>query len=194
MMKKKTKAKVSEQSKSQQPIPKNNRRWFILISLVVVLLISLKFIFDENKTEEKISIKTKANEPQFVKEGELSFVKGGSDSTITKINIEVADNNADRAQGLMNRSSMEEIQGMLFIFEEEAERSFWMKNTLIPLDILYVNAQKEIVTIYKHTIPYSENSIPSFKEAKYVVEVVAGFCDKYNVKEGDIIKFELGNI
>ncbi len=85
---------------------------------------------------------------------------------------------------------MEEMQGMLFVFEDATPRSFWMKNTYISLDIIYVDADKKIVSIQKSAVPLSEESLPSYKDAMYVVEVNAGFTDKYNIKEGDQISFK----
>jgi uncharacterized protein len=121
---------------------------------------------------------------KFKKEGELTFVDSIG-NPIIKIDIEIADNDYERQLGLMNRQSMEEMQGMLFIFLREEIQSFWMRNTLFSLDILFINSQKEIVTIHKNTQPLSEQSYPSSKPAIYVLEVNAGFCDRHNVKPGD---------
>jgi uncharacterized membrane protein (UPF0127 family) len=80
---------------------------------------------------------------------------------------------------------MEENQGMLFIFPDEQIRSFWMRNTFISLDMIFVNSNKEIVTIHKNTRVLSSESYPSAEPATYVIEVVAGFTDKHNIKVGD---------
>jgi uncharacterized membrane protein (UPF0127 family) len=64
-----------------------------------------------------------------------------------------------------------------------------MKNTFIALDIIYINADKEIVSIQKYTQPKSTYSLPSEKPAQFVLEVNAGFCDKYNIRPGDKIEF-----
>lgn len=148
------------------------------------------FFFQACKDEPKAPKKTgPADAFQFHKEGTLSFI---SDSSVLKqIDIEVADDEAERAQGLMNRPWMEETQGMLFIMELEERQNFWMRNTIIPLDIIYVSADKRIVSIAKDTQPFSEKSIPSAGPAKYVVEVIAGFSDKYGLKAGDRIEFEI---
>jgi uncharacterized membrane protein (UPF0127 family) len=66
-----------------------------------------------------------------------------------------------------------------------------MKNTYISLDILFVDSNKEIVTIQTNTQPLSTEPVPSYKPAKYVIEVNAGFCSKYNIKEGDRISYAL---
>ena len=122
----------------------------------------------------------------FKKGGELTFTDSIG-NFLAKIDIEIADNNYERQLGLMNRISMEENQGMLFIFPTERYQSFWMLNTLFSLDILFINSNKEIVTIHKNTTPTSQQSYPSSKPAIYVVEVVAGYTDKFNINEGDRI-------
>ena len=128
-------------------------------------------------------------EPQFSKEGVLVFLNNEVD-TLKLVDIEIADNEQERNQGMMYRTSMPYDQAMLFIMEYERPQSFWMHNTKMSLDIIYVNGEMEIVTIYKHTQPYSKSPIPSFEKAKYVVETSAGFCDKYGVEKGDRIKFD----
>jgi uncharacterized membrane protein (UPF0127 family) len=113
----------------------------------------------------------------------LTFTDSAGNS-IVKIDIEIADNNYERQLGLMNRQSMEELQGMLFIFPVERYQSFWMLNTLFSLDIIFINQNKEIVTIHKNTTPLSQQSYPSSKPAIYVLEVIAGFTEKYSIEEG----------
>lgn len=106
-----------------------------------------------------------------------------------KVNIEIADNDAERQMGLMNRSFMNNSQAMLFIFDVEEPQAFWMKNTIIPLDIIYVNSNKEIVSIAANTEPYSEKSLPSGRPAIYVVEVNGGFA--INMELPPAVKFRL---
>ena len=129
-------------------------------------------------------------EPPFMKEGELKFIMSDKKTEIKKIDIELAENDNERMQGMMYRKSMDDNKGMLFVFDLEEPQSFWMKNTIIPLDIMYVNSKKEIVKIFKNTTPFSENSLPSEKPAIYVVEVGGGFTDRYGIKEGDMINFK----
>ncbi|MCX6256307.1 MAG: DUF192 domain-containing protein [Bacteroidia bacterium] len=129
-------------------------------------------------------------EPRFKKEGNLSFIGSKTGKSKKDIDIEIADNENRQMQGLMYRKSMLDSQGMLFVFSKQQMQSFWMKNTFIPLDIIFADENGMIVTIQKNTTPLSEKSIPSFKPALYVVEVNAGFSDKYNIEEGDNIKFE----
>lgn len=128
-------------------------------------------------------------EPQFKKEGELEFIHKNNKQPVRKIDVELAENRDEILQGLMYRRSMDDSKGMLFIFEQEEPQSFWMKNTVIPLDIIYVNSKMEIVKIFKNTVPFSEKSLPSEKPATYVVEVIGGYTDKYGIREGDLISF-----
>lgn len=159
------------------------------VLLIVLLLAYLANVYIVKNRTRKIADRIEKAEPQFIKEGVLAFLSSEGD-TIRVIDLEIADDSPSRQQGLMYRSSMSDKRGMLFIFEREAKQSFWMKNTKMSLDILYISGNKEIVTIYKHTQPYSTTSIPSFKPALYVVELSAGFCDRYGVKEGDKIIFQ----
>ncbi len=128
--------------------------------------------------------------PVFKKEGVLSFIGKEKGDTISTIAIEIAETDEERARGLMDRKSMPDSVGMLFIFPAAEEQSFWMKNTYISLDILYVDSNFEIVSIQKYATPLSEESLPSFKKAQYVVEVNAGYTDKKKIKYGDKIAFK----
>jgi uncharacterized protein len=130
-----------------------------------------------------------ADEPKFTKEGELTFLSKTVKKKIIKIDIEIADNDYERTRGLMYRRSLPDNSGMLFIFERSGTLSFWMRNTYIPLDIIFVDKNKQIVTIQKNTKPLSYAQIPSKRNAKYAVEVNAGFSDKHGIVIGDFITF-----
>ena len=86
-----------------------------------------------------------------------SFLFSKNDSLIQTIDVEFAKNEMERSLGLMYRSSMDEHQGMWFIFPEEAPRSFYMRNTEISLDIIYLDKDKKVVSIAKNARPYDEN-------------------------------------
>ena len=130
-----------------------------------------------------------ADEPRFTKEGELTFLRKTGGKKITTIDIEIADNAYEREKGLMYRHSLPDNAGMLFIFERSGPLSFWMRNTYISLDIIFADEKRQIVTIQKNTKPLSYAQIPSERNSKYVVEVNAGFCDKYGIAVGDYIAF-----
>lgn len=135
----------------------------------------------QDTAKKKVSI-------QFVKQGEVYF-QDKNRNLVKQIDVEIADNDDKRHRGLMFREKMDTSQGMLFIFPSEEEQAFYMKNTILPLDIIFINAKKQIVKTYKRTTPFSEKDLPSFKPILYVVEVNGGFTDWFNVKEGDYIDF-----
>ncbi|MPM60050.1 hypothetical protein SDC9_106897 [bioreactor metagenome] len=93
----------------------------------------------------------------------------------------------------MYRKSLPADAGMLFVFDEEEIQGFWMKNTYIPLDMLFVNADNEIITIHTNTAPLKEWNYASTRPALYVVEVNAGYCAQKQITEGDKIIFELSS-
>lgn len=122
----------------------------------------------------------------FTKEGTISFITADNRSLF--IDVELARSEDEQALGLMFREKMEMNQGMLFIFPKQEIRSFWMKNTIISLDMLFVTEDLKIVTIHKGTIPFAEKSYTSSEPVKYVIEVNAGYCDQNNIKTGDKVQ------
>jgi hypothetical protein len=88
---------------------------------------------------------------------------------------------------------MQDDRGMLFIFEDEIRRSFYMKNTEFALDIIFINGENEIVNIQKNAQPLDQTSLPSAAHAKYVLEVNAGLSDKWNLEDGDKIDWSRSN-
>jgi len=82
-----------------------------------------------------------------------------------------------------------ETSGMLFVFDEAQERSFWMANTPIALDLLYIDADSQIVSVSKYASPNSPDPIESEGPAQYVLETPAGFADSYGVLEGDRVRW-----
>jgi len=110
------------------------------------------------------------------------------DKEIILISVEVADNPFKRALGLMFRKTLPELHGMLFIYPKETSEKFWMKNTSIPLDIIFVNSQNKVVDIIKNTTPYSLEPLGSKVPFKYAIEVNAGFADKYQISEGSAVE------
>ena len=114
-----------------------------------------------------------------------------TDSLIKVIDIEIAETDYKRNRGLMDRSSMEENQGMLFIFDEDTPQSFWMKNTIMPLDFLFINSDLNVVSYKQNAQPFSEASVTSDGvPAKYVLEVNGGFLARFQFKTGDKVTFK----
>lgn len=104
--------------------------------------------------------------------------------------VEIADTSVLRSQGLMFRDYLDRHHGMLFVFDKEQEVSFWMKNTYIPLDMIFVDANSHIVHIEKNVPPCKTESCPlysSLQKVQFVIETNAGFCDAYSVEIGNTI-------
>lgn len=127
----------------------------------------------------------------FKKEGNLYLIKAAD--TIQEIEIEIADTPYERETGLMYRKSMESDQGMLFIYPNEALRSFYMKNTYIPLDIIFYGKDSTVVSIQKNAQPLNEASLTSSVPAQYILELNAGKVDEWNIALGDRIDFSADN-
>lgn len=107
------------------------------------------------------------------------------------VNVEVADNERERMQGLMFRESLEENTGMLFVFEEKAKYAFWMKNTLIPLDVIFIDENFNIIDII-YAVPCKEDPCERYipkKDSLYVLEVNGNFTVKYEISIGNKVKF-----
>jgi len=121
--------------------------------------------------------------------GSVTFYNTQSDS-LTTIEVAVAESEEDRNMGLMDVNDLPEDRGMLFIFEEPQPLSFWMANTPLPLDIIFVDGQKKIVRIHHDTEPFSQKQYSSGTDAQYVVETNGGFCVSHDIQEGGRISFE----
>lgn len=101
--------------------------------------------------------------------------------------VEIADDEPERETGLMNRDNLPAGQGMLFLFPDARERAFWMKNTHIPLDIIYISKSGEVISIQKNTMPMNETPLHSFGPAAAVLEINGGQADALGIKPGDRI-------
>jgi uncharacterized membrane protein (UPF0127 family) len=157
------------------------------IGLAVLIVGALALFFFWNKDA---AVSTESGHQNTVTNGALEgTVIFHSDGKERKVEVEIARSSYELAKGLMDRTTLPHNQGMLFIFEEMAPRSFWMRNTRISLDIIYVDDKKKVVSIQKNAIPQSDESLPSSGPAQYVVEVNAGFCDTYNIQPGDSLTF-----
>ncbi|WOD42702.1 DUF192 domain-containing protein [Hwangdonia lutea] len=157
---------------------------FKAFKIALYLLITLSII---SCKKDKKTIKQ--TEVIFTKEGELTLFKTTTDSTKVVIDIEIADTDYEIQTGLMYRNSMQNNQGMLFVFDDVTERSFYMKNTKIPLDLIFIDGNHTIVSFQKNAKPFDESSLPSNAPAKFVLEINAGLVDTWNLSVGDSISF-----
>lgn len=156
-------------------------------SLLLTFMISSGFILSLSSCKENKKA-IKQTEIFFKKEGTLTVFKS-IDSTQVALDIEIADTDFDIQTGLMYRSSMDTKQGMLFVFDDARERFFYMKNTKIPLDLIYISENKSIVSFQKNAKPFDESSLPSNFPAKYVLEINAGLIDTWSLSVGDSISY-----
>lgn len=122
-----------------------------------------------------------AGEPYIVLKGE-------------RFTVELAETQEQQSLGLMFRDSLPDDHGMLFLFPVEARRSFWMRNTRIPLDILYFNTRLELVSVAADAQPCRTRSCPTYpsgKPARYVLELNAGKAEALGVSPGDRMELHL---
>ena len=105
-------------------------------------------------------------------------------------NVEIARKKIDRDKGLMFRKNLNLDKGMLFIFPNESKVSMWMKNTLVPLDIIFISKNYKIVDIINNAKAMSKDILTSKVKAKYALEINAGLVKKLNIKIGNNIYFE----
>ena len=101
--------------------------------------------------------------------------------------VELAKNEYERKKGLQCKKYLKKNEGMLFIWSDENYRNFWMKNTAIPLDLIFINSKFKIVDIYFNATPFSKKSIRSQKRAKFVLELNSGIFKKKGFSIGDRI-------
>ena len=117
----------------------------------------------------------------------LTIHAGGS---TYKFEVELATTPAERAQGLMFRKAMAANAGMLFLYPSEQQVAFWMKNTLIPLDMLFLKADGSIAHIAHNAVPLDETPIDSGAPVKAVLEVKGGTAAALGIKEGDRVVYQ----
>lgn len=153
----------------------------IVLGVVSLVLVGVYLIFRPVNSTVSLS---KNSESEFYKSQTSVFIGGMT------IKIEIADTEALREKGLSGHRPLKENEGMLFVFEKPDIYSFWMKDMLFPIDILWLDSEKEIVYIKKDAQPLSypeafSSNLPAF----YVLELSSGFSDRYNLKIGDKVSF-----
>ncbi len=125
------------------------------------------------------------------REPRVVFQTGTLDSTVK---VEVADNQTERAKGLMNREKLCADCGMLFVYQDSAQRAFWMKNTSIPLDIIFISEEQEVLNIEEADPEpgVSDSNLTRYYSegpAKYVVEVNQGYSERKSIEGGTKVLF-----
>ena len=115
-------------------------------------------------------------------------IRGATGKSVT-VSVEVAATSAARERGLMFRQELLSSHGMLFVFPQDADHAFWMKNTPLSLDIVFIGTDRRIAGIEADTVPYSERHLRVGKVSRYVLEVAAGFCAREGIRVGDCVEF-----
>ena len=103
--------------------------------------------------------------------------------------VEVARTPEEQAQGLMNRNSLEPMCGMIFPFPAPKVASFWMKNTLIPLDMIFIRADGTIANIEANTVPLSLQPVYAVEPVTAVLEIAGGRAEQLGIKPGDKVEW-----
>ncbi len=185
-----------QKTRKSQQSGGNPLRTRLLIAVGILAVAALLYIgrtiFSPNRQESTVERSESYNPVQSPLRADASLTFAGADGAgKSSVQVEVANDDASRTRGLMGRTSMSEDQGMLFIFEDTDVRSFWMVNTPLSLDIIFVGEDMSIVKIHQSTTPYSDASLESGAPAKYVVETNAGYCARHGIVEGDKIRFTM---
>lgn len=160
------------------------------------ILIALTFLMaviacDKNGQSSVTEGNVAPVEIEFTKNGELEFINETGE-VLKKIDVEIADNANKRARGLMDRSKMEDSQGMLFIFDDSEIRkhTFYMKNTRISLDIMYFDKDSTLINIARNAQPGADSEMSggtvagATSDSKFVVEINGGLAEKWGIEEG----------
>ncbi len=126
----------------------------------------------------------------FQAEGSV-YITSGTD-TLATFQIEVANTETEIRRGLMYRTKLEKSQAMLFDFPQTQVQTFWMRNTYMPLDILFFDDAGILVDAYTYTVPYSDEKLPSRAEAKYALEINAGLMRDLELEKGNQVHISLG--
>ncbi len=152
----------------------NKRKYITLLILIALPFAAIIFFCARDIQEPKID-----NAPKICLENKC-------------FDIEIARTEEEKRTGLMNREHLDSDMGMLFLFENEGVYDFWMKNTLIPLDIIWIGENKEVVFIKENAMLCKLENCETFhstQKAKYVLEINGGLAEKYGIKAGDKTDF-----
>lgn len=158
-----------------------------LLKLLFCLLLPLSLL----------ACKPAAEQSQGETAPKYSFRKDGSLEVLSpqgvlkaQFDIEIVSSEQDLQRGLKYRDSMETNQGMLFVMDGQTPHPFWMQDTYLSLDIIYIDHNKQIFQIYSNTTPFSEETLPPEKINAFTLELKAGISANHNIEKGDIIRWQ----
>lgn len=158
--------------------------------LVLIPLLMLAAACGDNaSTSRSETAETSEETISFRIDGTLDFLRQGE--LLMTIDIEIAESDSAVQRGMMQRTSFPANTGMLFLFDDVQIRQFWMGNTPLSLDLLFIDADSQIVDFAKYATPFSDDSIISSMPARFVLEMPAGFVDSQGIVEGDRVHWRL---
>ena len=157
--------------------------------LILSVFFGSFILFVSCKDDTKRVIKTET--VTFTKEGVLTIYKAQSDSVLVRMDIEIAETDYETETGLMYRKSMDENQGMLFVFPDIRQHFFHMKNTEFGLDIIFLDENLKIASFQENAKPYDDKLLPSQVPVKYALEINAGLSEKWLLEVGDKVEFNI---
>ncbi len=165
----------------------------ILAAMVLFILLQFDLFGGKssptNRTQPPVSARN--IEPQFQHEGNLWMLTSDGGDTLLSLPIELAETQEEIQYGMMYRKSFSPAQyGMLFFMRVEQPQSFWMKNTYVPLDILYLNDNLEVVSIVHNAQPLNNTSLPSEGNASHVLELPGGMSMSRGIEKGSKLLWE----
>ena len=173
---------------------KSNKRFVAIVLLAAFGLWLVFTVLPSGSSDKQARKNVNGVEPKFTKEAVLAVLDSTGNDTIKVFDIELAESMNEIQYGMMYRKSMNPNTGMLFLMGgEDRRQSFYMKNTYVPLDIIFINKQMEIVSIQKNAEPLNEPSLPSTGPASYVLELLGGESDKQGISAGNKISWERWN-
>jgi uncharacterized membrane protein (UPF0127 family) len=140
------------------------RSFLLLVVLTVLSSVSAC------QSQPKVTISTKDREVEFL--------------------VEVADTAGKRQMGLQYRQGLADDRGMIFLFPSESLQTFWMKNTPISLDMIFINRNRKIVGIVERTVPFSLDQRSVNEPSQYVLEINGGLARRYGIQTGDSVRFD----
>ena len=155
-----------------------------MASLVVSRQVSRRLALITPVMLAAVAARAQDAEIQF-KRSSLVVVSSGRD---IKFEVELATNDTERARGLMFRKQLGPYEGMLFDFHQEMPVSFWMKNTLIPLDMVFIAADGTVKHVHANAVPLSTDAVPSRYPVRGVLEINGGSAALLGIKPGDTVK------
>jgi hypothetical protein len=172
----------------------NHLKLIIYIAMIVAIFLFVQDRFDifdisfKDETGETLDEGDINEEQVYMETSKEDYIEIQIPNGLAvRVDVEIADNDSERSRGLSGRQYLGDYEGMLFIYQNEVNNPFWMKDMLIPLDIIFIDSDNYIVDIQKNRQPCSNDYCPSIAPNEmyiYVLEVNAGFCEENEIEEG----------